>query len=231
MSKMMIRIQLALTGFCFIVLFYNLFELFTSKYSLSQGITFVIEAIAGLALVYLPNLAKMFLRIQFPAAILLFYWFFLAISVFLGTGLHVISLIPFWDKVLHAVSPMLLTVIGYGLIASFLKKADAKDTSPWLFLLFGFAFAGVCGVFWEFWEFFCDQFFGMNLQRFALTGGTDLVGRAALMDTMGDLFTNTAGALVLFAYAYLKSKNNPGYFRQFKIKKLKKRIVSAPSSE
>ena len=85
------------------------------------------------------------------------------------------------------------------------RCGDIK-TSPWLFLLFGFAFAGLCGVFWEFWEFLCDQFLGMNLQRFAASDGTLFVGRAALMDTMGDLLTNTIGAALMGLFAWSQSK-------------------------
>ena len=58
----------------------------------------------------------------------------------------------------------------------------------------GFAFAGLCGIFWEFWEFICDSVGGMNLQRYATLDGTPFIGREALMDTMGDLLTNTIGA-------------------------------------
>ncbi|MHC5374700.1 hypothetical protein ACYSNU_12960 [Enterococcus sp. LJL120] len=220
MSKKMKQAQLALTVFGLFVVAYNIFELITNKYSTSQGIIFVIESLAGIVLIYLPNIARKLLKIEIPAAIVLFYWFFLTISVFIGTGLHVISLIFFWDKVLHAVSPMLLTVLGYGLIATFLKDADISKTSPWLFIIMGFAFAGLCGVFWEFWEFLCDQFFNMNLQRYNASSGTPFIGREALMDTMGDLFTNTLGALALTIFAGVKSHNHPEYFEQFKIKKL-----------
>ena len=135
--------------------------------------------------------------------------------------MHLISIISFWDKILHAVSPMVLTALGYGLIGLLLKDAPIAKTSPWLFLLFGFAFAGLCGVFWEFWEFLCDQFLGMNLQRFAASDGTLFVGRAALMDTMGDLFTNTIGALVMGIFAWTQGRNNRDYFENYRLKILK----------
>lgn len=216
------KVQIALTIFGIFVLGYNIFELVTQKYSTTQGITFVIEAIAGIALIYLPNFARKILKIEFPDMIILFYWFFLLISVFIGTCLHFISIISFWDKILHTVSPMLLTVVGYGLIATLLKEAKIEKVSPWLFLLMGFSFAGMCGIVWEFWEFFCDQFLGMNLQRFATSSGELLVGRAALMDTMGDLLTNTLGALILSIFAWSKSRNYPAYFDRYKIKKVSK---------
>nr|WP_242589902.1 hypothetical protein [Enterococcus sp. DIV0660C] len=216
------KVQIALLAFGVFVVSYNIFEFVTQKYSTTQGITFIVESLAGIVLIFLPQIIFKLFKIKIPAAIVLFYWFFLFISVFLGTGLHLISIIPFWDKILHAVSPMVLTALGYGLIGYLMKDATIEKTSPWLFLLFGFAFAGTCGVFWEFWEFLCDQFLGMNLQRFAASNGTLFIGRAALMDTMGDLFTNTMGALFMGIFAWANSRKNLAYFKSYRLEKVKK---------
>ena len=221
MNKTMKKIQLALVAFGVFVVCYNLYEFITKKYSTTQGVTFIIESLAGILLIFLPQIVRKIAKLYVQDAIVLFYWFFLFISVFLGTGMHLISIISFWDKILHAVSPMVLTALGYGLIGLLLKDAPIAKTSPWLFLLFGFAFAGLCGVFWEFWEFLCDQFLGMNLQRFAASDGTLFVGRAALMDTMGDLFTNTIGALVMGIFAWIQGRNNRDYFENYRLKILK----------
>ncbi|OTP12516.1 hypothetical protein A5844_000749 [Enterococcus sp. 10A9_DIV0425] len=222
MSKTVKNVQIALVAFGVFVVGYNIFEFMTQKYSTTQGITFIIESLAGILLIYLPQIIRKLFKIHVPDAIILFYWFFLFISVFLGTGMHLISIISFWDKILHAVSPMVLTALGYGLIGYLMKDAPIAKSSPWLFLLFGFAFAGLCGVFWEFWEFLCDQFLGMNLQRFAASDGTLFVGREALMDTMGDLLTNTIGAFLMGLFAWFQSRNNPDYFESYRLERLDK---------
>ncbi|OWW57390.1 membrane protein, partial [Enterococcus hirae 67-03-C5] len=46
-------------------------------------------------------------------------------------------------------------------------------------------------------------------------------GRAALMDTMGDLFTNTIGALVMGIFAWTQGRNNRDYFENYRLKILK----------
>ncbi|MGM0124152.1 hypothetical protein IGI37_001526 [Enterococcus sp. AZ194] len=211
------KVQLFMLLFGLFVLGYSIYELVIGKFSQRQSLILIIEAIASIALIYLPQIVRKLFKVEMPSSIIYFYWFFLLISAFIGTGLHVISYISFWDKILHAVSPMLLTALGYGLIGFFMKQAKIADASPWLFLLFGFAFAGLCGVFWEFWEFGCDQFFDMNLQRYMTSGETDLIGRAALMDTMGDLITNTIGALVMGIFAWVNSRKNPMYFENYRI--------------
>ncbi len=122
MSKTVKKVQIALVVFGLFVVCYNIFEFITNKYSTTQGITFIIESLAGIVLIFLPQIMKKLFHLHIPDAIVLFYWFFLFISVFLGTGMHLISIISFWDKILHAVSPMVLTALGYGLIGLLLKK-------------------------------------------------------------------------------------------------------------
>ena len=81
---------------------------------------------------------------------------------------------------------MLLTAVGYGIAGFLLKKTKTPMFPRGYFLLFGFAFAGLCGVFWEFWEFICDSLGNMNLQRYNMSNyQPSFIGRAALMDTMG----------------------------------------------
>ena len=70
-------------------------------------------------------------------------------------------------------------------------------------------------------KFLCDQFLGMNLQRFAASDGTLFVGRAALMDTMGDLLTNTIGAALMGLFAWSQSKKDERYFESYKLEKVK----------
>lgn len=90
----------------------------------------------------LPDLVNKFLKIIMPPTIVYFYWFFLFISVFLGTSLHMISIISFWDKILHFVSPMLLTAVGYGIAGFLLKKTKYADVSRGYFYYLGLHLQG-----------------------------------------------------------------------------------------
>lgn len=218
------RVQRVLTIFGALVFCFTIFEFLMGYYPLSQSLVFVGECAAGIVLIYLPELVKRLLRIQLPDNTVYFYWFFLTLAVFLGSCLHLIVIIDFWDKILHSVSPMLLTAIGYGLIGLLLGNVELEEISPWLFLIFGFAFAGLCGVFWEFWEFFCDQIGNMNLQRYLDSAGNAYIGRAALLDTMGDFFTNTFGALIMAVFAYFSAKGDPVYYKGYMLKIVPKEL-------
>ena len=66
-----------------------------------------IEMIAGIALIFVPFLFTKRTGLIFPKIIRLYYWFFLFIAVFLGTGLKFMTIFPLWDKLLHAASPIM----------------------------------------------------------------------------------------------------------------------------
>ena len=68
---------------------------------------------------------------------------------------------------------------------------------PLVASLFALFFALSAGLVWEIYEFAVDGFLGMNMQKFALKDGTELLGRLALMDTMVDLVVDAVGALVV----------------------------------
>lgn len=206
-----------LLAFGILTLIVNIVKIFVVE-PVKQYQILTIEMIAGIAVIFLPFVFTKLTGLVFPKMVRLYYWFFLWISVFLGTGLRLIVVIPFWDKILHAVSPILLVAVGYAIIGYCLRDTDFSKISPWLFIVMGFAFAGLCGVFWEFWEFTCDTVANMNLQRYMTESGVPYVGREALMDTMGDLLTNTLGALILTVYSFTQRKK-PEYFKSYAFRK------------
>lgn len=209
-----------LVGFGLITLLVNIIKIFTVQPA-SQYILLTLEMLLGIAVLFVPFLFTKLTGLVFPKMVRLYYWFFLWISVFLGTGFRLIIVIPFWDKILHTVSPILLVAVGYAFIGYYLRDIDYAKISPWLFIIMGFAFAGLCGVFWEFWEFLCDSLGDMNLQRYMSESGVPYVGQAALMDTMGDLLTNTLGALVLTLYSFTQ-RHKPEYFKSYAFRKVTK---------
>jgi hypothetical protein len=203
--------------FGIITLLVNIVKIFVAQPT-EQYVLLAAEMVAGIAVIFVPFIFTRFTGLIFPKMVRLYYWFFIWIAVFLGTGLRLIIVIPFWDKILHAVSPILLVAVGYAIIGYCLKETDFSKISPWLFIIMGFAFAGLCGVFWEFWEFICDSIGNMNLQRYMTEAGQPYVGRAALMDTMGDLLTNTIGALILTIYSFFK-RHDADYFKAYAFRK------------
>ena len=68
--------------------------------------------------------------------------------------------------------------------------------------MFAFLFAVTIGTLWEIFEFFMDQFFGLNMQK------PMLGDPSGLTDTMWDMIVNAIGATCIsfVGWRYLKSK-------------------------
>ncbi len=151
---------------------------------------FLITLILGIVLmpgvlwnIYIP------IEIEFLAVLFLFA------SIFLGSVHGWYEKLWWWDLFLHTWSGVLLGILGF-LLVYLLNETDRipLTLNPLFIVLFSFSFAVTLGVLWEFFEFGVDQVFGLNSQE------------GSLVDTMGDLLVDAAGALVVSVagYAWLK---------------------------
>lgn len=193
-------------------------SLLTTAWQLAQGksgsLLLVLETGAGLILVLLPAMLSKWLRFYLPSFLYFFFLAFIYCAIYLGDAYH-FYYIPYWDKFLHLISGALL----FGLAWAILDCFKFKEKLPAGFLcLYGVAFAVFCGVLWECYEFTCDGLFAMNLQRY-MSAGRALSGRAALMDTMGDLLADLAGSLIFSLGSYLRLKQDPAWIESFFFKK------------
>ncbi|MCF1584313.1 hypothetical protein LQF61_00615 [Tetragenococcus koreensis] len=211
-----VKKQRMMVLFGFLTLLFVIGEYFLGVASDTATFTKIVECAAGILLIYAPEILNKLFNLKFANFIVYFFWFFIWLAIFLGTCFHFMTLIPLWDKLLHLISPMLLTMIGFGILSEFLKRRSLEELSPWLFLIFGFSFAGICGVFWEFWEWSWDTLLDMNLQRYR-SGEVVFAGQRALQDTMGDLLINVVGSLIFSIFAWVRSRNYPMYFAKFRI--------------
>ena len=150
----------------------------------------------------------------------MFFVLFIYGSVYLGTVYHFYS-VPYWDKGLHLLSGALLGGFSFSAFGALVPEDAIAKISPFFIGMYSVAFAVFCGVLWDFYEFTCDSF-GMNLQRY-MQAGRPLVGRAALMDTMGDLFADFIGALLFAAVAYLQLKKNRNWLKNFFFKRIEQK--------
>ena len=170
----------------------------------------VVQALTGLILCLLPSWLDRHTRLRLPLITRALFVVFLMMALLIGSVWNNYDLIPHWDKVQHAYSATLLTLLGAGLMLT--HEPTGKGGLPRARALRG-AVAGLCfaetiGVFWEFFEFSVDSLLDLNSQRFAAPDGTPLIGQAALYDTMGDLLTNTLGAVAMALILYLLMRRN-----------------------
>ncbi|WGN88775.1 hypothetical protein [Ligilactobacillus faecis] len=177
-----------------------------------------LEIVLGIMIVLLPKLIAKSFKLYLPPVLYIFFALFIYGSVYLGTIYHFYSVVLYWDKGLHLLSGALLGGFSLSVAGALLDKTVIRRLSPLFLSLYSVAFAVFCGVLWEFYEFTCDSF-GMNLQRY-MQNGHLLLGRAALMDTMGDLIADFIGAVLFACFIYRQVKKNDSWLTTFFFHKL-----------
>lgn len=122
---------------------------------------------------------------------------FIFLSMFLGKLCNFYSIFPWWDKMLHTLSGLLLSIIALYLYKSLSPKDELEVKNILLIVIFTFCFALAMGALWEIFEFTTDFLFNLNSQN------------GSLQDTMGDLIADASGALFssIITYAYIKGYN------------------------
>ncbi|NLC97100.1 MAG: hypothetical protein GX675_05985 [Erysipelotrichaceae bacterium] len=167
----------------------------------------LLQCLLGLSIFFLPSIIEKKFNIKIPNKLNLVYVIFLYCAIVLGEVRNFYFQFEHWDSVLHVFSGGMLGSIGLSIV-SLLNDSDKTEihlTNKFV-CIFAFCFAVTLGVFWEFYEFSIDYLLGMNMQKFMLEDGTLLVGQAALMDTMKDLFIDTVGAFVVTFSAFFIMK-------------------------
>ena len=164
-----------------------------------------LQYVAMLLIMYLPRLLRRRFRIEVPWLLSVF------IVVFYGLDLY--GRVPWWDKLLHAESGFLLSMIALWLIHIIMAENDKYIYfNKWFLCLFLVMFSLGLGACWEIMEYSYDSLMGTNSQQFmATTTGSiitpedePLCGHAALRDSMQDLILDLVGALIVAVYGFIR---------------------------
>lgn len=170
------------------------------------------QCILGVIAFFLPNIISKKTKIVIPSNMYLLYIIFLYAAVFLGEVRNYFYRVPHWDTILHTCSGAMLGALGFSFVNILNKHEKVHvELSPIFVALFAFGFAITLGVMWEIYEFTFDGLLGLNMQKFALEDGTQLIGRAAVADTMEDLIVDSIGAFTMALIGYISLKYKKGW--------------------
>lgn len=188
----------------------------------SDYVLMLIQCLLGIVAIFIPKLLSKKNKFKMPNMMYIIYMIFLYAAIFLGEVRDFYYRVPHWDTILHTFSGGGIGALGFSVVSLLNKSEDIKfNLSPFFVSLFAFCFAVSIGVFWEIYEFSFDGILGLNMQKFALENGVDLVGRLALKDTMKDLIVDALGAFVMCAIGYVSLKHKKGWIEKFIITKNK----------
>ncbi len=178
----------------------------------SDYVLMLIQCLLGIVALFIPSIISKKWKIIIPSSMYMIYIIFLYAAIFLGEVRDFYYRIPHWDTILHTFSGAALGALGFSVVNLLNKQEKLKvNLSPFFVALFSLCFAITMGVIWEIYEFSFDGLLHLNMQKFALENGVNLVGRAALCDTMKDLIVDSIGALVTSIMGYISLKYKKGW--------------------
>ena len=119
-----------------------------------------------LALLYLPSLIQVKLRIELPPVLESIILCFIFAAEILGELGSFYVRVPHWDTMLHTANGFLAAAIGFSL-AVLLNRNEriVFDLSPLFLAIVAFCFSMTIGVLWEFFECFMDLVFHTDTQK------------------------------------------------------------------
>lgn len=190
----------------------------------SDYVLMLVQCILGLFAMTLPGLLSHRFQIEIPSNMLVLYAIFLYGAIFLGEVRSFYYTVPHWDTILHTFSGGMLGALGFSFV-TLLNKTDKipLNLSPIFVAIFAFCFAVTLGVVWEIYEFTFDGILHLNMQKFALESGEQLIGRAALQDTMKDLIVDCLGAFIMALLGYISLKYKTGFIEKLTLRKKKEK--------
>lgn len=181
----------------------------------SEYVLMLVQCILGVIAMLLPNVLSKKFRLQIPSNMLFLYTLFLYGAIYLGEVKSFYYVVPHWDTILHTFSGAMLGALGFSFVSLLNKEEKIPvQLSPIFVALCAFCFAVTLGVLWEVYEFTFDGILGLNMQKFALEGGAQLIGRAALVDTMKDLIVDIIGAFAMSFIGYISLKYKKGWIEK-----------------
>lgn len=163
---------------------------------ISDYLLMLLECILGVIVIHFPAFLERRFRFVVPSNLYYMYLIFLYCAIFLGEIRDFYYLVPGWDVILHTFSSLMSGSFGF-MVVDILNRNEHThmSLSPLFVSVFAFCFALSIGALWEIYEYSFDGLLGLNMQKYRLADGTQLVGHAALSDTMKDIVMDTIGAL------------------------------------
>ena len=174
----------------------------------SDYVLMLLQCFLACIITFLPSMIQRKWNIDIPNSMYILYFIFLYCAVYLGEVQNFYYLIPNWDLLLHTFSGAMLGALGFSLVDILNDEPRVHiNLTPFFVAFFAFCFAVAMGAIWEIYEFTVDSVLHLNMQKYMLEGGTALIGRAALLDTMEDLIVDAVGALIVTAIGYVFLRN------------------------
>lgn len=126
----------------------------------------VFLCILTLVLFLIPSFVEHRLHIDVPDTLETIILLFIYAAEILGEIRSFYITFPYWDVMLHTLNGFLCAAIGFSLV-DILNREErfTLSLSPFFMAVTAFCFSMTIGVIWEFFEFFMDHVFLLDMQK------------------------------------------------------------------
>lgn len=119
-----------------------------------------------LVLFLLPSVLERSLHIDLPDTLEIVILLFIFAAEILGEIQSFYITFPYWDTMFHTMNGFLCAAIGFALVDLLNRNERVSlNLSPFFMAVVAFCFSMTIGVIWEFFEFFMDHVFLMDMQK------------------------------------------------------------------
>lgn len=150
------------------------------------------DAIGRVLFSLLPVLLLFLKKIPFNLSLIISYYLFIFCTFFLGAILKFYDRFRWWDTMLHFFGSVFAGFVGIAIYKLLLPNSVEKGISRWMIFLFVLTFAVTISALWESAEF--------------LGAVMGFMEEDDNKDTMTDMLTGLAGAIVVACYAALRKR-------------------------
>jgi|SRR5690554_1976207 len=178
----------------------------------------VFLSVLAIGLMSIPRILKERYHLKFKGWIEILILIFIFASIVLGFIQEFYENIKGYDKLVHIISGVVLSLVSFEIIQIYSNYIEKKKNQkiPALFtIVFSFTLSITLLVLWEFYEFFADTISfnflssNTNMQRYQwLNSSTFFPQSYGLLDTMLDLILGALGSFVISTILFFILKHH-----------------------
>lgn len=122
--------------------------------------------ILTLVLMIMPSIVQATFKVEFPSLLEIIILLFIFAAEILGEISAFYLKFPYWDTILHTLNGFLCAAIGFSMVEIMNGNKKLKfELSPLFMAIVAFSFSMTIGVLWEFFEFFMDMVYHLDMQK------------------------------------------------------------------
>lgn len=210
----------------FILLVVSILSIFVNHDTdaISRHIFVAMQSIALLLLSFGPSYAEKKFKIEIPDFMESIFLMFIIAALLLGEIAEFFVHVSWWDDMLHTISGLVFTILGFSIINAAVDDPDKKITlNPIVIAIFVFSFSMTIEIIWELFEYSVDSLIANSNMMRTVNSITlePLTGLDAIADTMHDIILTFFSALFISIIGFFDNKYHWNLFHRWMIKSIK----------